>query len=283
MKNCCEASSSTKKCFRASDNKVFSLPRRFSKKKCMSSSRRGFTMRSSCAPYNGCRGSKRRQLKRTIPPNKDKKTRRKKSLQRRKKKSNKMRNVRKLRKRAGARPPLPYIGTIFKNYDDVTLGSSLSLNQTDVGNKINALITPQTMSANEFSQIASSITTSMPQFTGILDMNGRLTDYTINYLIIMLEAIDPMSISGTDALGEQVRGLYLQELQRVRTSILQRLHMLQYPVHTIKEYFDIDTNEIQQPAHNFTLDYDDTRDTTDTFFNYSSDVSPQSIAYGNSR
>lgn len=43
----------SKKCQRKSDGKVFELPRRFSRKKC-SQGIRGFTMRSSCAPFKDC-------------------------------------------------------------------------------------------------------------------------------------------------------------------------------------------------------------------------------------
>ena len=51
--NCCKANKKQKTCKRKSDGKIFKLPRRFTRKRC---SRRikGFTMRSSCAPYNDC-------------------------------------------------------------------------------------------------------------------------------------------------------------------------------------------------------------------------------------
>lgn len=52
MKNCCIAGKTAKKCKR-SDSKVFQLPRRFTKKRCLQGVR-GFTMRSSCAPYKYC-------------------------------------------------------------------------------------------------------------------------------------------------------------------------------------------------------------------------------------
>ena len=52
MKDCCKHSKKDKKCFRKSDKKEFDLPRRFSRKKCRRP--KGFTMRSSCAPYKGC-------------------------------------------------------------------------------------------------------------------------------------------------------------------------------------------------------------------------------------
>lgn len=55
MKNCCNASNKSKKCFRKSDKKIFSLPRRFSRKKCLTDKIKGFTMRSSCAPYKNCK------------------------------------------------------------------------------------------------------------------------------------------------------------------------------------------------------------------------------------
>ena len=53
MKNCCSSTPKDKQCFRKSDIKVFTLPRRFSKKRCKRGVK-GFTMRSSCAPYKDC-------------------------------------------------------------------------------------------------------------------------------------------------------------------------------------------------------------------------------------
>ena len=53
MKDCCKHSKKDKKCIRKSDKKTFKLPRRFSKKRCKKSIR-GFTMKSSCAPYKDC-------------------------------------------------------------------------------------------------------------------------------------------------------------------------------------------------------------------------------------
>ena len=52
MKNCCNHSKKDKQCIRKSDQKTFKLPRRFSRKKCRKP--KGFTMRSSCAPYKDC-------------------------------------------------------------------------------------------------------------------------------------------------------------------------------------------------------------------------------------
>ena len=54
MIDCCKANSSTKKCIRQEDKKIFIFPRRFSRKKCLSSEPRGFTMKASCAPYKNC-------------------------------------------------------------------------------------------------------------------------------------------------------------------------------------------------------------------------------------
>jgi Cu-Zn family superoxide dismutase len=50
--DCCKISRRTKKCKRRSDGKIFKLPRRFTKKKCRNV--RGFSMKSSCAPYKDC-------------------------------------------------------------------------------------------------------------------------------------------------------------------------------------------------------------------------------------
>lgn len=54
MKSCCKACAKNKKCVRNSDKKVFSLPRKFSKKQCLRKNPKGFTMRASCAPYKNC-------------------------------------------------------------------------------------------------------------------------------------------------------------------------------------------------------------------------------------
>ena len=51
--NCCNHNNKSKKCVRKSDNKVFSLPRRFSRKKCFKGIK-GFTMRSSCSAFKKC-------------------------------------------------------------------------------------------------------------------------------------------------------------------------------------------------------------------------------------
>lgn len=53
MINCCNHNKTQKKCIRKSDKKVFSLPRKFSRKRCQQGIK-GFTMRSSCAPYKHC-------------------------------------------------------------------------------------------------------------------------------------------------------------------------------------------------------------------------------------
>lgn len=58
MKSCCSHTSKDKQCLRSSDQKIFTLPRKFSKKRCRKA--KGFTMKSSCAPYKGCYTKKRR-------------------------------------------------------------------------------------------------------------------------------------------------------------------------------------------------------------------------------
>ena len=54
IKNCCTVNRKMKKCLRK-DGKLFSLPRRFSKKKCKKGPIKGFTMKASCAPYKFCK------------------------------------------------------------------------------------------------------------------------------------------------------------------------------------------------------------------------------------
>ena len=63
IKSCCSVRKSAKVCRRKTDNKKFSLPRRFSRKTCLSKKPRGFTMRSSCAPYKGCKKTKKKKSK----------------------------------------------------------------------------------------------------------------------------------------------------------------------------------------------------------------------------
>ena len=52
MKDCCKHDTTARQCKRMSDGKIFKLPRRFTRKKCVKP--RGFTMHSSCAPYKDC-------------------------------------------------------------------------------------------------------------------------------------------------------------------------------------------------------------------------------------
>ena len=52
--DCCLADeNNNKKCVRKSDNKEFTLPRKWSRKRCQQGFS-GFTMKSSCAPFNDC-------------------------------------------------------------------------------------------------------------------------------------------------------------------------------------------------------------------------------------
>jgi len=55
MKSCCKAGPKNKVCIRFTNKKLFSLPRKFSKVKCMMGKIKGFTMRASCAPFKNCK------------------------------------------------------------------------------------------------------------------------------------------------------------------------------------------------------------------------------------
>ena len=84
MIDCCKVSSKNKKCVRQ-DGKVFTFPRRFSKKQCLNQPIRGFTMRSSCAPFLKCKSSSKKKIKKggsrrekMINKKKEKKTHKKK-------------------------------------------------------------------------------------------------------------------------------------------------------------------------------------------------------------
>ena len=54
MKDCCRAGPKDKLCRRTSDGKIFTLPRKFPKLRCIIGPVLGFTMRASCAPFKGC-------------------------------------------------------------------------------------------------------------------------------------------------------------------------------------------------------------------------------------
>ena len=63
--NCCFVGTRKKKCIRQ-DGKVFGLPRRFTRKKCLTMKVRGFSMKSSCAPFKYCKRIRKRTRKRRI-------------------------------------------------------------------------------------------------------------------------------------------------------------------------------------------------------------------------
>jgi len=54
MNKCCNHKSTDKKCVRK-DGKVFNLPRKFTRHTCVTSNIKGFSKRSSCAPYKHCK------------------------------------------------------------------------------------------------------------------------------------------------------------------------------------------------------------------------------------
>lgn len=54
MIDCCKEKRS-KRCERKSDGKKFDLPRRFSKETCLNKEIKGYSMKSSCAPYKDCK------------------------------------------------------------------------------------------------------------------------------------------------------------------------------------------------------------------------------------
>ena len=56
IKNCCHSNEKhDTECIRKMDEKRFRLPRKYSKKRCLTKKISGFTMRSSCAPYKNCK------------------------------------------------------------------------------------------------------------------------------------------------------------------------------------------------------------------------------------
>ena len=67
IRNCCNITKKNKKCKRK-DGKIFYLPRRFTKKQCKN--QKGFSMRSSCAPFNQCGGKNNPQCIAKLFPDK---------------------------------------------------------------------------------------------------------------------------------------------------------------------------------------------------------------------
>ncbi len=65
IENCCTHSSKSKSCMRMKDNKIFTLPRKYKKDRCIKGPVKGFTMRASCAPYSKCnkKGGKKKKFK----------------------------------------------------------------------------------------------------------------------------------------------------------------------------------------------------------------------------
>lgn len=59
MISCCEHKNE-KSCVRTLDKKMFKLPRKFSKKDCLTKKIKGFSMKSSCAPYKNCKNYTRK-------------------------------------------------------------------------------------------------------------------------------------------------------------------------------------------------------------------------------
>ena len=58
LKNCCKSTENNKKCI-TKDRKIFDLPRKFSKKKCLGNKIKGFSMIASCSPYKNCKKLKK--------------------------------------------------------------------------------------------------------------------------------------------------------------------------------------------------------------------------------
>lgn len=54
IKSCCTHTKEDKQCIRTKDKKVFKLPRKIDREICLSRDIKGFSMKSSCAPYISC-------------------------------------------------------------------------------------------------------------------------------------------------------------------------------------------------------------------------------------
>lgn len=66
--DCCKIKTKKYKKCKRKDGKIFSLPRKFTKKQCKK--KRGYSMKSSCAPYNQCGGKISRECIAKLFPDK---------------------------------------------------------------------------------------------------------------------------------------------------------------------------------------------------------------------
>jgi hypothetical protein len=74
MKNCCLIKNyNINKCLR-NDGKIFNLPRKFTIKECKYKKQKGFSMKSSCAPFKFCKNVKTKKKTFLFNPNNPKKS-----------------------------------------------------------------------------------------------------------------------------------------------------------------------------------------------------------------
>ena len=134
-KDCCKHNSKDKECLRK-DGKLFNLPRRFTRESCKNP--RGFTMRSSCAPYKFC--NKTKQPKQSKQPKQPKQL--KKSKQTKPKRSNKSKRTKQPKQQFLYNPDNPQLS--FDVYIDKNPKDTIPIKYTtiqDVKNTIKKLET----------------------------------------------------------------------------------------------------------------------------------------------
>jgi hypothetical protein len=70
MKSCCQnnVDKKFKRCTRKKDNKIFKLPRKLTQKRCLAGVK-GFSAKSSCAPYKYCKKTRRKKKSFLFNPN----------------------------------------------------------------------------------------------------------------------------------------------------------------------------------------------------------------------
>lgn len=71
--SCCNHTKKAKKCIRK-DGKLFSLPRKFTRKQCMEKRKQGYSMKASCAPYKNCKKAERKVIRTRKKRSKSKKS-----------------------------------------------------------------------------------------------------------------------------------------------------------------------------------------------------------------
>ena len=208
MKNCCSAGQKSKKCVRTSDKKIFSLPRRFSRKKCTSGKPKGFTMRASCAAYKGCARVKKGGVGRTGTQ----------------------------RPQRVPQDVAIHLYDLFEHHGhDTTIGNQITRLTSDFIDRPTS--GSRSPSPNSWDNTSEGIETLIQN--GITQTNTgdpipphEQGLYYASLLDIMNE--DPDHFRRViNMIPENRRGIYVNVMNNIRNAIIEKLHELEYPIETL--------------------------------------------------